>query len=187
MTSFHDPNLTDREAYTKLMQDEKALAALNQKDPIRYRDLHEQVLHYLNAQLLAGNQEIEPDWTAVYERLGDLYVARDTTALLQMTAEAEKIPLQNPESQHIRQFFRGIAYLRQAHYAIALETFSDLLTAPQLNKTLRARTLNAQAVINRVTGKPEAAMAGYVASLELWQELGDIHYQGIVDSINLQK
>ena len=181
MTSSNDPNLTDHEAYTQIMQGDKALSALNQEDPALYRHLHERALHYLNEQLVAGNREIEPDWTAVYERLGDLFVARDTTALLQMTAEAETLSLQSPQSQHIRQFFRGIAYLRQAHYDMALDAFSDLLTDPRLNKTLRARTLNAQAVVNRVTGKPEAAMSGYAASLELWQELGNVHYQGIVN------
>jgi len=98
-----------------------------------------------------------------------------------MTTEAETVPLQSPQAQHIRQFFHGIAYLRQAQYSMVLNTFSDLLTDLELNITLRARTLNAQAVVNRVTGKPEAAMAGYVASLKLWQVLGDDHYQGIVN------
>ena len=82
MTSFSDPNLTDHEAYI-LMQGDKALSALKQEDPVRYRHLHERALHYLNEQLAAGNREIEPEWTAVYERLANLYFSRDTQALLQ--------------------------------------------------------------------------------------------------------
>lgn len=183
MTS-NPSNLAGQNAYNQVMGDDAWLTALKQEDSDRYRQLHEQALQYLNEQIVAGNQALEAAWTAVYERLGDLFVARDTAALLHMVSEAETVPLHSPLAQHSRQFFQGIAQLRQAHYDRALAMFSDLLTNPQLDITLRARTLNAQAVVNRLMGKPEAALAGYVASLELWQALGDDHYQGIV-TLNL--
>ena len=214
MTSSNDPNLTDREAYTQIMQDENALAALNQEDPARYRHLHEQALHYLNkqltsiarnreaqtsevsktseishrtlptSQLMAGILTLESDWTAVYERLANLYFARDTQALLQLTTATASLPLQGAQAQHMRHYFQGVAAFRQAQYAVALDSFAELLIQPDLDTHLRARALNSRAVVCRVTGRLEEAMVGYRASLGVWQELEDDHYQGIV-TLNL--
>ncbi|MFO7683582.1 MAG: CHAT domain-containing tetratricopeptide repeat protein [Chloroflexota bacterium] len=170
-----------QEALRQLPPDDEALAALNQQDPARYRRLHEQALHALNAQLAVGDPTVEPAWTAVFERLANLFYARDTAALLQLTADAQALRLHTPPAQHIRQFVQGMAYFRQAQYAAALAAFADLLTRPDLDTYLRARTLNSRAVVCRVTGRLEEAMAGYSASLSLWQTLGNDHYQGIVN------
>ncbi len=183
MSSNHS-QLDGKEAYAQVIEEDERLAALNQEDPVRYRQLHEQALNYLNAQLIAGNHDIESVWTAVYERLTNLYFARDTTALLQLTTSAESIPLQSAQARNMRQYFQGVAFFRKADYATSLDVFTDLLTQPDLDTHLQARALNSRAVVCRVTGQLEDAMAGYRASLAVWQALGDDHYQGIV-TLNL--
>ncbi|MBE2225213.1 MAG: CHAT domain-containing protein, partial [Anaerolineae bacterium] len=127
---------------------------------------------------------LESEWTAVYERLANLYFARDTEALLQLTTTAKSLPLQSPPAQHMRHYFQGVAAFRQADYAAALDSFAGLLAQPDLDTHLRARALNSRAVVCRVTGQLEEAMSGYRASLLIWQELENDHYQGIV-TLNL--
>ena len=170
-----------RAALVLLNQDEEALALLLQEDAARYQYLHEQALSYLHAQLLAGDHSTEEIWTAVYERLASLFFSRDTAALLELTDSALSLPLKSSQAGNMRQYFEGVACFRRAQHAASLDTFADLLTRPDLTTHLRARTLNSQAVVCRVTGRLEEAMAGYTASLQLWQALGNAHYQGIVN------
>ncbi len=135
----------------------------------------------LAQQIAAGQHDQESAWTAVFERLANRYFAGDTPALLQLVVEANSLPLQSAPARQTRRYFQGVAAFRQDRYEDALALFDDLLAQPELPTTLQARTLNARAVVCRVTGRLEEAMAGYRASLALWQELGDTHYQGIVN------
>ena len=157
-----------------------ALTSLSQQDPDRYQQLHEQALAYLDEQLRAGVKNVEVNWTAVYERLANLFFARDTPALLKLTTTAADLPLQTPQAMQTRHYFQAVAYFRQAEYSAAEETFSTLLEAPNLEINLQAKALNARSVVYRVTGNLEAAMDGYRASLRLWETIGNLHYQGIV-------
>lgn len=134
----------------------------------------------LTAQVAAREPEAEAAWTAVFTQLANHYFANDTAALLSLVADAEKLGLVTAVARQTRHYFQGVAAFRQDRYDDALALFADLLTAPDLPPDLRARALNARAVICRHTGRLEEAMAGYRASLSLWQELGDDHYQGIV-------
>lgn len=160
---------------------EQVLRQLSQTDPARYRALHEQVHGALAGQLAAGQVEQEGVWTAVFERLANLYFAGDTAALLALVRQAVDLPLHSPPARQMRRYFQGVAAFRQDSYEAALDHFDHLLAQDTLSLSLRARTLNARAVVCRVTGQLAAAMEGYRASLALWQELGDGHYQGIVN------
>ena len=154
---------------------------LSQNDPARYRRLHEQTYEIVARQLAAGQYENEQAWTAVFERLANLYFAGDTPALLHLVTQAASLTLPSDAAQQMRQYFRGVAAFRQDRYNDALVIFDDLLAQAKLTTTLQARTLNARAVICRITGQLAEAMTGYRASLALWQALGDTHYQGIVN------
>jgi len=156
------------------------LTQLNDSDPAQERAEFEVALATLAAQVAAGEPEAEEAWTAVFERLANFCFANDTPALLELVAGAEKLGLVTAVACQTRQFFQGVAAFRQDRYDAALTLFDELLTHPDLPTRLRARALNARAVVCRLTGRLEEAMAGYQASLVLWQELGDDHYQGIV-------
>ena len=158
----------------------QALTNLSQQDPDRYQQLHEEALAHLDEQVIAGVKDVEATWTAVYERLANLFFARDTPALLKLTVTAANLPLQTAQALQTRQYFQAVAYFRQAEYSASEETFSALLKAPNLDINLQAKALNARSVVYRVTGHLEAAMDGYRASLQLWQTIGNLHYQGIV-------
>jgi tetratricopeptide (TPR) repeat protein len=157
------------------------LRQLSQNDPARYCRLHEQVYAELARQIANGQQENEGGWTAVFERLANLYFAGDTPALLQLVQQAAELPLQSQAARQTRAYFQGVAAFRQDDYEAALRHFDELLAQDNLPLHLQARTLNARAVVCRVTGQLEEAMAGYQESLALWQTLGDTHYQGIVN------
>jgi tetratricopeptide (TPR) repeat protein len=150
------------------------------RDPGQHREAYEAGLAALAAQIRAGEQAAEIEWTAVFEQLANFYFANDTPALLQMVAETADLPLKTAVARQTRRYFQGVAAFRQDRYQTALDTFDALLDTPDLPPSLQARTLNARAVICRLTGQLEEAMAGYRASLALWQQLGDDHYQGIV-------
>ena len=165
-----------------LLPDSLTNALLRQleADPNRYQQLHQQLLATLTAQIAAGADSHEAAWTAVFERLANRYFATDTPALLQLVQQASSLPLQTAAAQQTHRYFQGVAAFRQDAYDEALDHFDRLLAIPNLPQPLQARTLNARAVVCRVTGRLEEAMAGYEASLTLWQALGDNHYQGIV-------
>lgn len=156
------------------------MKAIDNSDPAQQRLDDETALARLAEQMAHGKPEVEEAWTAVFERLANVYFANDTPALLELVAGAEKLGLETAVARQTRQFFQGVAAFRQDRYPAALTHFDQLLTEPALPTRLRARTLNARAVVCRLTGRLEEAMAGYQTSLALWQELGDDHYQGIV-------
>jgi tetratricopeptide (TPR) repeat protein len=152
----------------------------DENDPGQYRRQLETAVVSLAGQIAAGEEDLEAAWTAVFERLANLYFAGDTPALLQLVDDSAALPLRTREACQARQYFQGVAAFRHDRYKLALATFDDLLAQSPLDAYRRARTLNARAVIYRLSGRLEEAMAGYQASLALWQELGDNHFQGIV-------
>ncbi len=156
------------------------LNQLNDGNPAQSHAQFKATLALLTARVAAGELDAEEAWTAVFERLANFYFANDTPALLELVARAEKLRLVTAVARQTRQFFQGVAAFRQAHYDTALTLFDELLTYPDLTIRLQARVLNARAVVCRLTGRLEEAMAGYRASLALWRALGDDHYQGIV-------
>lgn len=153
---------------------------LSQRDPGQQREAYEAGLAALAGQIRAGEQTAEIEWTAVFEQLANFYFANDTPALLQLVAETADLPLKTAVARQTRRYFQGVTAFRQDRYQAALDTFDALLDSPDLPPSLQARALNARAVICRLTGRLEEAMDGYEASLALWQQLGDDHYQGIV-------
>lgn len=153
---------------------------LDESDPAHYRRQLEEAVASLAGPIAAGEARLEAEWTAAFEQLANLYFAGDTPALIQLVNDSTTLPLRTREACQARQYFQGVAAFRQDRYATALATFDDLLAQLPLDTYRQARTLNARAVIYRLNGQLEEAMAGYRASLALWQELGDVHYQGIV-------
>ena len=156
------------------------IVKLSRRDPGQHREAYKAGLAALAAQIRAGEQAAEMEWTAVFEQLANFYFANDTPALLQLVIETAVLPLKTATARQTRRYFQGVAAFRQDRYQAALDIFDTLLDSPDLPPNLQARTLNARAVICRLTGRLEEAMDGYQASLALWQQLGDDHYQGIV-------
>ena len=156
------------------------LSRLETADSRRFRHLHERTLRLLSARQQAGNADFEAAWDAVFERLASRLYANDRAAFLALSDESADVPLQTAVAGQRRRFYQGGAHLVRDEYPQALAVFSELLTRPDLAPVIRARALNAQALIYRLTGKLEAARRGYQKSLELWQRLGDRYYEGMV-------
>ncbi|MCB8983767.1 MAG: CHAT domain-containing protein [Ardenticatenaceae bacterium] len=156
------------------------LAALADGDSLVFRQALAQALDKLAGQILAGDAGVEAVFTAVFHHLANRLFADDTAGLLALVARVGELPLRTAAARQQRLYFQAVAYFKQDQYEAALRAFDELLGQPGLDDYLRARALNARAVVCRVTGQLEAAMAGYRASLALWEALGDAHYQGIV-------
>jgi tetratricopeptide (TPR) repeat protein len=138
------------------------------------------VLAALAARIGAGDVTAEGEWTAVFERLANGYFADDPQALLALVAGVVGLPLQTAVARQTRLYFQGVAHFKGDEYEAALVCFDALLAEEGLPLTLHARALNSRSVVCRLNGRLQEAMDGYRASLALWQQLGNGHYQGIV-------
>ena len=153
---------------------------LAEEAPGRYRALLEELATGLAGLIEEGQQRVEGPFTGVYEQLGSLLFADDTPAFLRLVAQTRDLPLQSPPARQWRAYFAAVAEFKRDRYDRAREAFDALLSEPALALAVRARATNARAVVCRLSGQPEEALAGYGESLALWRELEDTHYEAMV-------
>ncbi|MCA9976068.1 MAG: tetratricopeptide repeat protein, partial [Anaerolineales bacterium] len=115
----------------------------------------------------------EAAFTAVFVQLANRYLVEDGAALAQLVATVGALPLTTAVAQQQLLYFRALVQRKAGAHAAAAATFDTLLAQPDLEAHLRARALNSRAICHRLLGQPEAALAGYAASLALWQQLDD--------------
>lgn len=149
-------------------------------DAAQFRQWHERVLAALSDRVRAGETAVELQWDAVFERLASRLYANDTDGYLALLAQVAELPLTTPLPRQRRRFYEGGAWLVRDDYVRAAAVFDELLGWDDVTPALRARTLNARAVVSRLTGALQAAMAGYAQALALWRELGNRYYEGTV-------
>lgn len=149
-------------------------------DAVQFRTWHERVLGVLSARVEAGDTAVEPQWDAVFERLASRLYANDSDGYLALLAQVADLPLTTPLPRQRRRFYQGGSWLVRDEYKRAAAVFDDLLGWAELTPALRARTLNARAVVSRLTGQLEAAMRGYGQALALWRQLHNRYYEGTV-------
>lgn len=155
------------------------LADVEQRDLPRYRWLHERAVAHLSSCLRAGDAAAEPPFLAAFECLANRLLLDDPSALAKLTAASRDVPLASASGRQRRSYFEGLALAKTDHYADALAVFEALLAEPGLDPAVRGRTLNSHANCCRITGRLEAALAGYQASLELWRQLGNRLREGM--------
>ncbi len=146
----------------------------------RYRTLLERAIFYLAGQLRADEGAVEPIFVAVFERLANRLLTDNPGRFIELVDSVRDIPLNSSTGRQRRHYFEGLALCKAERYLEALAVFDVLLVEPDLEPHVHARTLNSRAVCCRLIGRLEEALAGYRASLELWQRLGDRRYEGIV-------
>ena len=164
------------------LQAEPAAAALNrleEQDLPAYRRLHEQGLHLLAGSLRGGQAGAEGAFMAALDRLVGRILLDDPPGLLPRVQAVQDVPLAEPAHRQLRLYFEGLGLGMQERYPQALAALDGLLAQAELERSVRGRALNSRAVFCRITGRLEEAIAGYRASLELWQELGNTHRQGL--------
>ncbi|MCU0492227.1 MAG: CHAT domain-containing protein [Chloroflexaceae bacterium] len=155
------------------------LAELEQRDLTRYRQLHERAIAHLATRLQAGDAHAEASLLAAFERLGNRLLSDDPTGLTALAEQMEGLPLTSSYGQQLRRFFAAMALSFADRYSDAIATFDALLAEPELDETMRGRALNSRANCYSIIGQPEAALAGFQASLAIWQRLGNRLREGL--------
>jgi tetratricopeptide (TPR) repeat protein len=115
----------------------------------------------------------------VLERLGNRLLLDDPEAFAALIDAVADVPLASPTGRQLLHYFRGVSLARRDQYEAALALFDELLAMPELDGYIRGRTLNSRALYCRVTGRLQEAVAGYRASLALWQQQGNRLREGL--------
>lgn len=158
----------------------RRLTSLEQRDVAAYRTLHQRALGMLAADLAGGEEAAEAWLVPLLWRLAERLLKDDPAALIALVREAASWPLQSAAAQQRRAYLEGAAWIKEGRYEAARRHLAALAAAPHIEPEVQARTLNAIAVCDRVGGRPEAARTGYLASLAIWQRLGDKLNEGKV-------
>ncbi|MFQ5420257.1 MAG: hypothetical protein ACE5EY_07830 [Anaerolineae bacterium] len=108
------------------------LHSLEQNDLPRYRELHERATHFLSSQILAGNQDVEPIFLTVFERLANRLLLDDPERLITLVDGVQDVPLNSAAGQQQRSYFKGLALRKAERFGAAIAAFTTLLTAPDL-------------------------------------------------------
>ncbi|MFQ5435494.1 MAG: tetratricopeptide repeat protein, partial [Anaerolineae bacterium] len=158
----------------------EVLTALERDDLPGYRTRHERALTVLLAGVQAGMETAEPILMTVFERLANRLLMDDPQRLIELVEQMEDVPWQTAVGAQRRRYFKGVALRKAERYHDSLAVFDALLTEPELDVTIRGRTLNSRAICYRLIGRLEEALTDYRASLALWRQLDDSQYEGAV-------
>jgi tetratricopeptide (TPR) repeat protein len=142
------------------------------QNPQLYRLLHEQVLAHLVAQF-SDNHGDEVAFALVFERLANRLLSDDPPALVRLAQLVAGLPLHSTANQQLRRFVAAVALSFEDRYSEAIAAFDALLSEADLDETLRGRALNSRANCYSILGQPEQAIAGFRASLAIWERLGN--------------
>lgn len=175
-----DNHPNDAPAWTAVLQlSPEALSRLEQEELPLWRQWHEQAVAALAGRLRAGDAAEEQDFLTVLKQLGNRLLLDDPEGFAALIDAMADVPLASPTGQQLLQYFRGVSLARRDEYEAALALFDELLAMPDLDGYIRGRTLNSRALYCRVTGRLQEAVAGYRASLALWQQQGNRLREGL--------
>jgi len=175
-----DDNPDDSLVWTAVLQlPPESLARLEREKLPLWRQGHEQAIAALAARLRAEDASDEPSFLTVLERLGNRLLLDDPEAFATLIDSVADVPLASVTGRQLLHYFRGVALARRDNYPAALALFDELLAWPELDEYIRGRTLNSRALYCRITGRLQEAMAGYRASLDLWQQQGNRLREGL--------
>ncbi len=157
----------------------ESLARLEKEDLARWRQWHAQAVAALAASLHAGDMSGEPAFLTVLERLGNRLLLDDPEGFATLVDSVADVPTASSAARQLVRYFMGVALARRDQYEAALAMLDELLADPALDDYIHGRALNSRALYCRVTGRLQEAMAGYQASLTLWQQQGNRLREGL--------
>lgn len=149
------------------------LAELAHQAPLRYRSWHERALAFAADQIRLGNNVWEDRFIKVLDRFTTYLTQLDPQQMEKVMGAVHDVALTTPTAQQYRSYLEGLTHLRQDRPGVALTIFATLLQMPELDRHVRGRVLNSQAVCYETMGNWQAAMEGYHQSLALLRKLGD--------------
>jgi hypothetical protein len=133
----------------------------------------------LAARLRAGDGTAEAPFMTALDEAANRLVLGEPAALYPLMQSLAGVPLAAAANRQLFQYFSGLALGLAERYGEGIAALDALLVEPAMGDEVRGRALNARAVFCRYTGRLADALAGYEASLELWQRLGNRLRQGI--------
>lgn len=107
------------------------------------------------------------------ETLAEILLQQEPTALADIVADAPLRQLPDPGQRQLLRYYQGLGAGLNDDFATARAIFDELLVAPVLDTSVRARTLNSDALFAQIQGDYERALRGFRASQALWKALGD--------------
>ncbi|MEM7127376.1 MAG: CHAT domain-containing tetratricopeptide repeat protein [Chloroflexota bacterium] len=146
----------------------------------RYTELHERGLGLLCRRLRAGDSHFESSLNSLFLRLAQLYYLYAPQRLLDLTQQLQDLPVTQPGTRHNILYFAALSLRKGGEHQAAIEAFDALLSKTELDDTIRAKSLNMQAICHLLVGHYAEASDKHTQSLALWQRLGDEHQQGTV-------
>ncbi len=151
--------------------------------PQRLRDLDRRAArHYagwLAAAPAAERAGVERAYMRHIERLCELLIQQQPTALAAEAAAAPLDALGDPRDRHLLRYYRGLGAGLLERYADARQEFDGLLAEHDLDDVIRARVLNSDATFARIQGDYERARDEYQLSYTIWGRLGNPIRQGM--------
>ena len=175
-----DWQVSNGEWHISMAEQEEWLREWKSADQDGYDRFHRMLLRELSHKLVEGKSQYEPQWDAVFERVANFLGTQDAEKLNTLLSDIQTVPLQNPLAQQRRAFYEANLFFVTDQLDIALDKFNQLLWRPGTLPYIRARTLNGIGVTYRLQGEFEKALNRYQQSLDLWEELGDQYYTGLV-------
>lgn len=124
----------------------------------------------------------ETTFLATYQPLASRLLNSQIDQFAALVGWAQTLPLQTTIARQWHAFFEAVLLARHDRYPESRRAFTQLLSAPNLDPLIAARARNARAITARVLGDLDAALNDYAASLTQIRQLGDRHFEGIVQT-----
>lgn len=128
---------------------------------------------------LDGDPEWESAYMAHFTQLCDLLLHQEPAALADLAKTSAASRLQQASHRHLVAYYHALGSGLRNEIGGARQQLAELLSEPDLDDVVRGRALNSSAIFARQQGDYEQALAGYQASREIWQRLGNGGREGL--------
>ncbi|MEM8535355.1 MAG: CHAT domain-containing tetratricopeptide repeat protein [Chloroflexota bacterium] len=149
----------------------------------QHRHAAEQIVGYFAHCMTKGtlSERAASEHTYIYhlEHLCEMVIRQEPGTLADIISMVPVNDLYELQHQHLIMYYQGLGEGLADRLSSAQQYFAELLAESHLAPALRARTLNSSAFFAHNQGQYEVALTRYTASLALWEELGNVHRQGV--------
>jgi Uncharacterized protein conserved in bacteria len=166
------------EGFYRLLHEPSELLEQSEEEPQLERTLHSAALDWYGERL-DGDPERESAFMRHFTQLCDLLVHQEPVALADLAQMSAVSRLQAAKHRHLVAYYRALGSGLRNEIGGARQQLAELLNAPDLDDVVRGRALNSSAIFARQQGDYEQALAGYQASREIWQRLGNGGREGL--------
>src|SRR5687767_12557598 len=122
-------------------------------------DAQAQLIARLATTSGAARDEAEREYIRLIEQRCDALIQHAPTALADAALAVPLDLLREPRNRQLIRYYRGLGLGLCDKFGPALEAFEQLLAEPDLDDTMRARTLNSGALFAQIQGQYERALA----------------------------